>query len=188
MNAESTTTATDARERLRDGMNRYAVKHGEFTLASGAKSNFYFNGKEVTLRGEYLRLVAELMWPLMAPLKLDAVGGMSLGGDPIVSAVTMVAAEQGVDCPALIIRKEAKGHGTQRQIEGPYTKGMRVAVVEDVTTTGGSAKRAADAIIAAGGTVVGVFTIMNREAGADQLFAELGWPFYSLFGMADFKV
>lgn len=188
MSSHSSATTTDARERLRDGMNRYAVKHGEFTLASGAKSNFYFNGKEVTLRGEYLRLVAELMWPLMAPLKPDAVAGMSLGGDPIVSAVTMVAAERGVDCPALIIRKEAKDHGTQRQIEGPYTKGMRVAVVEDVTTTGGSAKRAADAIIATGGTVIGVFTIMNREAGADQMFAAMGWPFYSLFGMADFKV
>ena len=188
MSSARTTTATSPRERLRDGMNRYAVKHGDFVLASGARSNFYFNGKEVTLRGEYLRLIGELLWPLMAPLKPDAVGGMTLGGDPIVAAVTMVAAEHGADCPALIIRKEAKDHGTQRQIEGPFEAGMRVAVVEDVTTTGGSAKRAADAIMAAGGTIAGVFTIMNREAGADQLFAELGWPFHSLFNMADFKV
>jgi orotate phosphoribosyltransferase len=181
-------TATEARERLRDGLNRYALKRGDFVLASGKRSNFYINGKELTLRGEYLRLIGELMWPLIAPLQPDAVGGMTLGADPMVSAITMVAAEQGTDCPALIVRKESKDHGTLRQIEGPFTSGMRVAIVEDVTTTGGSAKKAADAIIAAGGTVAGVLTILNREAGADQLFAELGWPFHALFGMADLEL
>jgi orotate phosphoribosyltransferase len=180
-----TETATDARERLRDGLNRYALKRGDFVLASGKRSNFYINGKELTLRGEYLRRIGELMWQLIAPLKPDAVAGMTLGADPMVSAITMIAAEQGADCPALIVRKEAKDHGTLRQIEGPFASGMRVAVVEDVTTTGGSAKKAADAIIAAGGTVAGVLTILNREAGADQLFAELGWPFHALFGMGD---
>jgi orotate phosphoribosyltransferase len=183
-----TETVTEARERLREGLNRYALKRGDFILASGAHSNYYINGKEITLRGEYLRLIGELMWSQMAPLKPDAVGGMTLGADPLVAAITMVAAEQGVDCPALIVRKEAKDHGTQRQIEGPFTSGMRVAIVEDVTTTGGSARKAADAIIAAGGTVAGVFTVLNREAGADQLFAELGWPFHTLFGMADLEL
>lgn len=183
--SESTATSADVRERLREGLNRYALKRGDFILASGAHSDYYINGKELTLRGEYLRLIGELLWPLIAPLRPDAVGGMTLGADPMVSAVTMVAAQHGVDCPALIVRKETKDHGTQRQIEGPFSPGMRVAIVEDVTTTGGSARKAADAIIAAGGTIAGVFTILDREAGAKQSFAELGWPFQALFGMTD---
>lgn len=173
------------RDRLREGLHQYALKRGDFVLASGARSNFYINIKELSLRGEFLRLIGELLWPLMAVMKPDAVGGMTLGADPIVSAVTMVAAEQGIDCPALIVRQEMKDHGTGRRIEGSFERGMRVAVVEDVTTTGGSAKRAADAIIDAGGTVVGVFSVMNRESGADQLFADLNWPFQAIFGMGD---
>jgi len=169
--------------RLREGLNQYALKRGDFVLASGARSKFYVNIKELSLRGEFLRLIGELLWPMMAPLKPDAVGGMTLGADPIVSAVTMVAADHGVDCPALIVRQEMKDHGTGRRIEGSFTEGMRVAVVEDVTTTGGSAKKAADAIIAAGGIVIGVYSVMNREAGADQMFAELGWPFQAIFKM-----
>ena len=173
------------RSRLREGLNQYALKRGDFVLASGARSKFYVNIKELSLRGEFLRLIGELLWPMMSDLKPDAVGGMTLGADPIVSAVTIVAADNGVDCPALIVRREVKGHGTSRQIEGSFEKGMRVAVVEDVTTTGGSAKLAADAIIAAGGEVIGVYSVMDRDAGADAMFAKLGWPFQAIFGMAD---
>ena len=185
---ESVSGARDlraARERLRDGLNRFAVKHGDFVLASGARSTYYVNVKEICLRGEYLRLIGELLWPMMAPLSPDAVGGMTLGADPIVSAVTMIAADHNTDCPALIVRRETKDHGTARQIEGPFSPGMKVAVVEDVTTTGESARRAADAIISAGGSVVGIFSVMNRAAGADRLFADLGWPFQSIFGLSD---
>ncbi|MBI5868425.1 MAG: orotate phosphoribosyltransferase [candidate division Zixibacteria bacterium] len=179
---------SDLREELRDGLNRFAVKHGDFVLASGARSTYYINVKEICLRGKYLRLIGELLWPMMAKLSPDAVGGMTMGADPIVSAVTMIAAENGVDCPALIVRREAKDHGTGRQIEGPFAPGMRVAVVEDVTTTGDSARRAAEAIINAGGQVAGVYSVMNREAGADKLFADLGWPFQHIFGLADLKI
>jgi len=177
-----------ARERLREGLNTHALKKGDFVLASGARSSFYINVKEICLRGEYLRLVGELLWPMMAESKPDAVGGMTLGADPIVSAVTIIAAEHGVDCPALIVRREAKDHGTGRRIEGPFEHGMRVAVVEDVTTTGQSARNAADAIIEAGGKVVGVYSVMNREAGADKMFADLGWPFKAVFGMQDLNL
>jgi orotate phosphoribosyltransferase len=177
-----------AREQLRDGLNRFALKHGDFVLASGARSTYYVNVKEICLRGKYLRLIGELLWPMMAPLSPDAVGGMTLGADPIVSAVTMIAAERGADCPALIVRREAKDHGTGRQIEGPFSPGMRVAVVEDVTTTGESARRAADAIISAGGSVVGIFSVMNRAAGADRLFGDLGWPFQSIFELSDLNI
>jgi orotate phosphoribosyltransferase len=178
-------TTADARERLRSGLNQFALKRGDFTLASGAKSDFYIDIREISLRGEYLRLIGELFWELVKPTGADAVGGMTLGADPIVAAVTMAAADDGVDCPALIVRKESKGHGTGRQVEGPFVKGMSVALVEDVTSTGGSACRAADAIVAAGGTITGVYSVLNRAIGADELFAERGWPFQAIFSMSD---
>ncbi len=108
-----------------------------------------------------------------------------MGADPLVAAVTMAAAAEGRDCPALIIRKDAKDHGTGRLIEGPFAKGMAVAIVEDVTTTGGSPMRAADAIIAAGGSVVGIYVVLNRAAGAEEMFAKRGWPFRAIFGLDD---
>lgn len=175
----------DARNRLREGLNRYALKRGRFVLASGAISDYYVNVKEICLRGEYLRLVGELLWEKIKPTGAGAVGGLTLGADPIVAAVTIAAADDGADCPALIIRKEVKDHGTGQRIEGPFQPGMKVAVVEDVTTTGASAKSAADAILAAGGKVVGVYSVLNRAAGADRLFTEQGWSFDALFGVGD---
>lgn len=177
--------ADKARAHLRDGLNRYALKKGRFVLASGAISDYYVNVKEICLRGEYLRLVGQLIWRMIKGSGANAVGGMTLGADPIVAAVTIAAADEGHDCPALIVRKEVKDHGTARQIEGPFEPGMRVAIVEDVTTTGQSAMKAAEAVLAAGGQVVGVYSVLNRAAGADALFAEKGWPFKAIFGTAD---
>jgi len=176
---------SEARERLRAGLNRYALKRGEFTLASGEKSNFYIDVREISLRGEFLELIGQQLWSLIKPTGANAVGGLTLGADPIAAAVTITAARDGTDCPALIVRKEAKGHGTGRRIEGPFQPGLSVAVVEDVTTTGRSAKTAADAIIEAGGTIAGIFTVLNRRAGADELYAEPGWPFQALFSLDD---
>jgi orotate phosphoribosyltransferase len=186
MSTASVMTVSDsARSRLRDGLNRHALKKGRFVLASGAVSDYYVNVKEICLRGEYLRLVGELLWRMIKDSGANAVGGMTLGADPIVAAVTIAAADDGFDCPALIVRKETKEHGTARQIEGPFDPTMRVAVVEDVTTTGHSAMKAAEAILAAGATVVGVYSVLNRAAGADALFAERGWPFQAIFTTAD---
>ena len=182
---ESIETTETARAHLRDGLNRHAVKKGRFVLASGAVSDYYVNVKEICLRGEYLRLVGQLLWGMIKDSGATAVGGMTLGADPIVAAVTIAAAEDGFDCPALIVRKETKEHGTARQIEGPFEPGMKVAVVEDVTTTGGSAMKAAEAIVAAGASVVGIYSVLNRAAGADALFASKGWPFQSIFSTAD---
>lgn len=178
-------TTEDARSELRDGLNRFALKRGRFVLASGAVSDYYVNVKEICLRGEYLRLVGQLLWQMIKTSGATAVGGMTLGADPIVAAVTIAAAEDGHFCPALIVRKEAKEHGTARQIEGPFEAGMRVAIVEDVTTTGQSAMKAADAILAGGASVVGVYSVLNRAAGADALFAQRGWPFQAIFSTAD---
>ncbi len=183
--AEAMAVSETARAHLRDGLNRHALKKGRFVLASGAVSDYYVNVKEICLRGEYLRLVGQLMWQRIKDSGANAVGGMTLGADPIVAAVTIAAAEDGFDCPALIVRKETKEHGTARQIEGPFEAGMKVAVVEDVTTTGQSAMKAAEAIVGAGATVVGVFSVLNRAAGADALFAAKGWPFQAIFSTAD---
>jgi orotate phosphoribosyltransferase len=166
-------------------LNRFALKRGDFTLASGAKSNFYVDVREISLRGKYLGLIGELLWEKIKPTGADAVGGLTLGADPIVAAVTIAAAKDGHDCPALIVRQQPKDHGTGRLIEGPFQTGMAVAVVEDVTTTGNSARKAADAVIAAGGSVVGVFSVLDRASGADKLFDERGWPFAAVFGMGD---
>ncbi len=185
MNTMAVEIDEQAKAALRVGLNRHALKRGRFILASGAVSDYYVNVKEICLRGEYLRLVGRLLWQMIKPSGAQAVGGMTLGADPIVSAVTIAAAEDGFDCPALIVRREAKDHGTGRQIEGPFEAGMKVAVVEDVTTTGQSAMRAAEAIMAGGGSVIGVYTVLNRAAGADALFADKGWPFQAIFTTAD---
>ncbi len=183
--ADTLAAPASARAHLRDGLNRHAVKKGRFVLASGAVSDYYVNVKEICLRGEYLRLVGQLLWQMIKTSGANAVGGMTLGADPIVAAVTIAAAEDGFDCPALIVRKETKEHGTAKQIEGPFEPGMRVAVVEDVTTTGQSAMKAAEAIVGAGATVVGIYSVLNRAAGADALFAAKGWPFQAIFTTAD---
>jgi orotate phosphoribosyltransferase len=183
--ADTLAVSGSARAHLRDGLNRHAVKRGRFVLASGAVSDYYVNVKEICLRGEYLRLVGQLMWQMIKTSGANAVGGMTLGADPIVAAVTIAAAEDGFDCPALIVRKETKEHGTAKQIEGPFEPGMRVAVVEDVTTTGQSAMKAAEAVVGAGATVVGIYSVLNRAAGADALFAAKGWPFQAIFTTAD---
>lgn len=181
-------TQPSARERLRSGLIQFAVKRGDFVLASGQKSNIYVDVRAVSLRGTYLRLIGELLWERIRPAGAQAVGGLTLGADPIVAAVTIAAADQGVDCPALIVRKSSKEHGTGRRVEGPMVSGMRVAVVEDVATTGGSAQTAADAIIACGGTVIGVYAVLDRHAGASELFAARGWRFESLFSLSDIGV
>lgn len=181
----TTNAPVTAREELKEGLNRFALKRGEFILASGAKSNFYVDVREISLRGQYLELIGILLWQKIKATGAAAVGGLTLGADPIVSAVTIAAARDGHDCPALIIRQQPKDHGTGRLIEGPFQEGMAVAVVEDVTTTGNSARKAADAIIGAGGSVVGVFSVLDRASGAEKLFAERGWPFAAIFGMSD---
>ena len=131
----------DKRERLKEILLEKAIKFGDFTLASGQKSTYYINGKMATLDSEGLNLTAEIFLDMIDGIECDAVGGPTLGADPIIGAVVALAHNRGRKLSGLIVRKETKDHGTQKLIEGPVAEGMKVVVVEDVTTTGGSPGR-----------------------------------------------
>jgi orotate phosphoribosyltransferase len=143
--------------------NTGAVKTGEFTLSSGKKSNFYVDCRKVTLHPEGAKLIAKIILEKIKDLKVDAVGGLTLGADPIAAAVVTLS-----DIPGFIVRKNAKEHGTRQRIEGLIEKGWNVVIVEDVVTTGASAKEAIEAAEAAGAKVVKVISVVDREEGAAQ--------------------
>ena len=169
---------------------RLSFRQGDFTLASGQKSNYYIDCRMTTLsaRGAYLigRLLYDRIQAL--PIKVDAVGGMTLGADPIVSAVLYRAAEVGEDLNGFLVRKEAKGHGTGRQVEGHLQPWMRVVVVEDVVSTGGSSIKAIEAIRrdAPQAEIVAVLSLVDRAMGGAERFKAAGIPYQSLFGIDAF--
>ena len=169
------------RARLRDLLKEHSLMFGDFTLASGQKSRFYFDSKKTTLRPEGAFLVASEMLRLIKDrgIDADAIGGLTLGADPIVCPVA--ALSHGTDRPlrAFIVRKEAKDHGTTRQIEGDLEPSCRVVVVDDVVTTGGSTLKAIEAAEHAGHEVVAVLCIVDREQGGTEALSR--WPFFPLF-------
>jgi orotate phosphoribosyltransferase len=140
---------------------RAAYKFGDFTLSSGKKSDFYVDCRKITLHPEGARLIAKLILEKIKGLKVDAIGGLTLGADPITSSVVVMS-----DIPGFIVRKKAKEHGTKQRIEGILESGWNVVIVEDVATTGGSALEAIEAVEAAGAKVVKVISVMDREEGA----------------------
>lgn len=163
-----------------------ALKFGDFTLASGRKASYYLDGKQITLHSEGLRQVAEGLLDLLADVEFDAIGGMSIGADPIIGAVLAVAAQRGRDLAGFLVRKEAKGHGTGRFVEGPVKPGTRVVIVDDVVTTGGSSLLAIDRIVEFGCTVVQVVAIVDRMEGGAANFAARQLPFRALLSITDF--
>ena len=165
-----------------------ALKFGDFTLASGKKATYYLDGKQITLHSQGLRLVSEGLLALMEGVDAQAIGGMSIGADPIVGGMLAVAAEQGRDLAGFLVRKEPKGHGTQKYIEGPVSPGMKVVIVEDVVTTGGSSILAADRAKEFGLDVVLVLAIIDRMEGGRQNFEKQGYAFQSLLTIADFGI
>ena len=154
-----------------------ALKFGEFTLASGKKATYYLDGKQVTLDPTGARLVAEGMLDLLAAGQMPAaVGGMSIGADPITAAVVTMSAVRGTPLVGFMVRKESKGHGTNQFIEGPVKPGLSAVIVEDVVTTGGSSLKAIERVEAFGMKVVGVLAIIDRMEGGAQAFAQRGYP------------
>ena len=165
-----------------------ALRFGDFTLASGKKSSYYLDGKQISLHSAGLRQVSEGLLDLLGDVSYAAIGGMSLGADPIVGGVLTAAAERNVDLAGFLVRKEAKGHGTQRYVEGPVQPGMSVVVIDDVVTTGGSALQAVDRIVEFGCQVVCVVGIVDRCEGGPAAFAARGLPFRSLLSVQDFGI
>jgi len=181
------------RQALIEHIRAKALKFGDFTLASGRKSTYYLDGKQVTLDAQGARLIAEGMLELLAGEltggKLPAaVGGMSIGADPIVGAVIALAGVRGLPLKGFMVRKEPKGHGTQRFIEGPVQPGEHVAIVEDVVTTGGSSLTAIERAEEFGLKVVGVLAIVDRLEGGAEAFAERGYAFASLLTIRELGV
>lgn len=165
-----------------------ALKFGEFTLASGKKASYYLDGKQITLHSRGLQLVSEGLLDLLEGTEFEAVGGMSIGADPIVAGVLSAAAQRGRDLVGFLVRKEPKGHGTQRYVEGPVQPGQKVVIVEDVVTTGGSSLLAVDRIREFGGEVVMVAAIIDRLEGGAANFREHNLPFRSLLTIQDFGI
>ena len=172
------------RQRLLEIIREKSYREGDFTLASGKKSSFYLDLKETTLSQEGMLLVGALAcdWLKKQKWQVHAVGGMTLGADPIAVAVAFEAGKRGMPLQAFIVRKEPKGHGTARWLEGTKTfpENAPVLVVEDVVTTGGSSLKAIQAIREAGFRVQGLLTVVDREEGGASAFQQAGVDFFSL--------
>ena len=164
-----------------------SAKRGQFTLASGKQSTLYIDARLTTMSPDGLALVGPLGLGALrdAGWSVDSVGGLTLGADPVSYAVSYASALAGTPIRCFTVRKEAKGHGTGRLIEGSFRAGDRVAVVEDVITTGGSALRAVDAVRNAGGTVAGVLALVDREEGGREALEAHGLPVVALTRASD---
>lgn len=176
------------KESLKELFRERALKFGDFTLASGKKAKYYLDGKQITLHSRGLQLVSAGLLELLKTGEIDAVGGMSIGADPIVAGVLSAAAQQDIDLLGFLVRKESKGHGTNKFVEGPVQPGMKVAIVEDVVTTGGSSLLAIERVEEFGCEVVQVLTIIDRMEGGAKNFAEKGYEMSSLLTIEDFGI
>ncbi|MFD7642949.1 orotate phosphoribosyltransferase [Kitasatospora sp. NPDC059795] len=160
-----------------------AVVHGKVTLSSGREADYYVDLRRITLDAEAAPLVGTVMLDAAADLEFDAVGGLTLGADPVAAAMLHAAAARGRKLDAFVVRKAGKAHGLQRRIEGPDVKGRRVLAVEDTSTTGGSVLTAVEALREAGAEVVGVAVIVER--GAAPAIAETGLPYITAYTLDD---
>ena len=176
---------TTERDSLLSLVRELAVVHGRVTLSSGREADYYVDLRRITLAAVAAPLVGRQMLELTADLEFDAVGGLTMGADPIAAAMLHAAAAQGRRLDAFVVRKEAKAHGMQRQVEGPDIAGRRVLVVEDTTTTGGSPLTALAAVRAAGATPVAVATIADRATGAGEKIEAEGVPYRFLYSIED---
>ncbi|HLD50082.1 MAG TPA: orotate phosphoribosyltransferase [bacterium] len=172
---------------LLEAIKNKAVVRGERTLASGKKSDFYIDGKQVTLDPHGLLLVGKTILSMLHGHKIDAIGGPTLGADPIAAAVSLLSSQTGHPLKAFIVRKEAKKHGMQKMIEGPaLAPGDRVVMVEDVITTGGSVLNAIKEVEALGCQVVKVICLVDREQGGAELLAP--YQYLPIFTLRDLGI
>ena len=176
---------TDDRTRLVEQIQDKAVVHGKVTLSSGREADYYVDLRRVTLDAEAAPLVGRVMRRLTADLDYDAVGGLTLGADPVAAAMLHAAAADGTRLDAFVVRKAEKTHGLQRRIEGPDVAGRRVLAVEDTSTTGGSVLTAVQALREAGAEVVAVAVIVDRDTGAREKVQAEGLDYYAAVRLGD---
>ncbi len=179
-----------SRARLKDIIRTRSFGRGEITLASGRKSDFYFNLKPTMLDPEGAALLAELSLDALKDETIDYIGGLEMGAVPLAGAIAQLSWMKGKPIAAFFVRKKPKEHGARLAVEGlakgESLAGKRIVIVEDVTTTGGSAIKAVDAVRDAGGEVVMVFTMVDREEGATENFREAGIELRSLYRAGEF--
>jgi orotate phosphoribosyltransferase len=180
----------DERKRLLKILKELSYEEGDFTLASGKKSNFYIDCKETTLNPEGMYLVGTLMYQLVLEVPgAEAVGGVSVGGDPLVCSTVLIARALGEPLPGFFIRKEPKGHGTNLWLEGGKNlqKGMKVVILEDVVTTGGSSLKAIEITEREGFKVIGVVALLDRLDGGKEAIEAKGFAFKSIATLNDLR-
>ncbi|HUK68496.1 MAG TPA: orotate phosphoribosyltransferase [Streptosporangiaceae bacterium] len=171
------------RDDLLQEIRTTAVVHGDFTLSSGQRATWYIDLRRILLDGRIAPLAGRVLLDATSDLDYQAVGGLTLGADPVASAMMHVAACRGVHLDSFVVRKSEKAHGLQRRIEGPDVAGRRVLAVEDTSTTGNSVLTAVDALLEAGAEVVGVAVLVER--GARQRVAERGLRYRAVYELAD---
>ena len=184
------TTAIDTtlRDELRELVADRAFTYGDFTLTSGRRSDYYVDGKQVTLDGRGLYLIAWFALQHCRQHDIDAIGGLTLGADPIASAVVALSGETERPLTAFIVRKEVKAHGTARTIEGPNLHaGQRVLLVDDTLTTGGTFLQASEAVLTTGATIVGALCVVDREEGGREALEAAGITLHALFQRHEFS-
>ena len=162
-----------------------AIVRGKVTLSSGREADYYVDLRRITLSAQAAPLVGRVLLDLTQDLEFDAVGGLTMGADPVATAMLHAAAAQGRRLDAFVVRKEAKAHGLQRRVEGPDIAGRRVLVVEDTSTTGGSPLTALAAVREAGATPVGVAVIADRDTGAAAKIEAEGVPYRYAYSLQD---
>lgn len=174
-----------ARARLLELIKELAVVHGRVTLSSGKEADYYIDLRRITLHHEASQLVGRVMLELIesAGVGVEAVGGLTMGADPVGTGIMHAAREVGREVDAFVVRKAQKSYGMGRQVEGPSVEGRKVVVVEDTSTTGGSALTAVEGVRKAGGEVTAVAVIVDRATGAkERIEAEAGVPYLYAFG------
>ena len=172
--------------RLREILLQKSVVRGrEFRLASGKTSDFYVDARVTTLDAEGAALCGRIFLDMLSAFEVDAVGGYSIGADPIVAAIAVISHLEKKPLPAFIIRKEEKSHGTRKMIEGNFRSGMRVALFDDVITSGGSIIKGARQVEAEGGKVEVIMAVLDREEGGRETIGGHGYKFLSIFTKKD---
>ncbi len=180
-----------SKPRLIELIKQLAVVHGRVTLSSGIEADYYVDLRRATLHHEAGPLIGQVMLDLLDAAgitEFDAVGGLTMGADPVATAIMHQAAARGRAVDAFVVRKAAKAHGMGRQVEGPDVAGKKVIVVEDTSTTGGSPLTAAKALVEAGAIVVAVATVVDRDTGAQQVIEAEGFKYLSAVSLDDLEL
>jgi orotate phosphoribosyltransferase len=174
--------------RLVELIKELAVVHGRVTLSSGLEADYYVDLRRATLHHEAAPLIGQVMLDMLDAAGItdfEAAGGLTMGADPVGTAIMHQAAARGRKIDAFVVRKQAKEHGMGRQVEGPDVRGRRIIVVEDTSTTGGSPLTAARALEAAGAIIVAVATVVDRDTGAQKVIEDAGYRYLSAVSLDD---